>query len=324
MIVGSQRKRAANALASVLAQAEIERAEVILIDVALDRFPPLTGSDHPQVRTIHMGKELHFGAMRAYAARIARGELVAYLEEHALALPGWLKETLAAFARADWAAVAGVVVPANPAPGWSMLINMVTFSNFADGVCSGETGVLPGHNTTYRRHLLLSFGSDLEELMLLEPAVQGRLRELGYKLYLENRIKWIHLNEHQAVQLFSDYFSWNVLFGRHRVAGRPLAYRLLRVITTPLILPVRIGKSLLRVRRRAGKNWPAYVRLVPLLLVIHLADTLGLGIGYMGGWKGFEKALTIAEIEVEREPPPCIFDMGHTKNETQLLRLAGG
>ncbi|MEZ4580465.1 MAG: hypothetical protein R3A10_02200 [Caldilineaceae bacterium] len=70
------------------------------------------------MRTIRMSYARHYGELRAYGMYVARGDVVGYLEEHAIALPGWLKGILAAFDRARGDAVAGVMVPADPGPRW--------------------------------------------------------------------------------------------------------------------------------------------------------------------------------------------------------------
>jgi hypothetical protein len=328
IVAGSNRRRGANALASVLRQAGIERAEVILIDTALDRFPPLAGSAHPQVRVIQMGYEQHIGAMRIYAARVARAPLVAYLEEHALAMPGWLTGILAAFRQGEWAGVAGAVVPASPKPTVGTMVSMISFDGWTEEMVSRESDLMPGHNSAYRRDILLSLDNllslnnapasdELEELAFIELNLQRRLRELGHKFYFDNRIKWIHLNENRIGSLFHDYFHWNVLFGQSRVQGRSSGYRVSRILTIPLILPVRVLKTLLQTRRRAGNDWTLYARMLPVALLVHSISMLGLGVGYLGGLKNSWLHLTIGELEVPREEPPRAYDIWHAQHHAE-------
>ena len=305
LIVGTRRERGANALASLLAQEGIERAEIILLDLALDRFPRLAGSDHTRVRTIRMSYDRHYGELRAYGMHVARGAIVGYLEEHAVALPGWLKGILDAFDRGAGDAVAGVMVPADPGPRVGTLVCVLSFGRWLDATAAGPTDLLPGLNTAYRRSALLEIGDDLDQRMLAEPMLQWRLHELGYTLYLDASARWIHLNEDRLQTIAYDYFFWNVLFGRLRVQGRSAFYRALRIVTVPLVLPVRIVKSLLRLHRLTNWDWFAYIRLFPYLLLIHLADTFGLLFGYLGMGNDLGQKLTFYELSQAREPAPA-------------------
>src|SRR5688572_16095101 len=108
LVVGGQRVRAGRALASILSQAGIEQAEVILGDAGPADGPPLPRADDARVRLIRFPRTLSFGEMRAEGVRQARGGLVAFLEEHCIALPGWLAATMAAL-KGPWVGVGGEV-----------------------------------------------------------------------------------------------------------------------------------------------------------------------------------------------------------------------
>ncbi|MCB0158656.1 MAG: hypothetical protein KDD83_11045, partial [Caldilineaceae bacterium] len=75
-----------------------------------------------------------------------------------------------------------------------------------------------------------------------------------------------------------------------------------------LVLPVRIVKSLLRLRRLTNWDWFSYLRLFPYLLLIHLADTFGLLFGYLGMGRDLGQKLTFYELSQAREPAPVHLD----------------
>ncbi len=195
LIVGNQRKRAAQALASVLTQNCIEQAEVILIDAANDGSPPLPGSDHPQVRLIRQPQRASYGEMRGEGVRLARGKYVAFLEEHCVALPGWLDAIIHAF-NTGWAGVGGEVHTANPGLGISDVVGLMNYSTASRPPARrSESAALPGHNSAYQRDVLLTFDVELALLLQSEVVLQWKLRQRGYRIGVEPAMKFAHLNE---------------------------------------------------------------------------------------------------------------------------------
>ena len=117
MMVGRQRDRAARALASILEQDGIERCEVMVIDAARGtpaaaRLRPPSGGTSSRQRP---------ALRRRLPASIqqARAPVVAFLEEHAIALPGWLRGVEAVFADPTVAGAGGEVDNLNPGVGIS-------------------------------------------------------------------------------------------------------------------------------------------------------------------------------------------------------------
>ena len=71
LVVGERRDRAVGALRSVLAQDAADRLEVLLMDLGPGDPPPISGSDHPAVRTVKLPPETLFSAAKAQAIRMA-------------------------------------------------------------------------------------------------------------------------------------------------------------------------------------------------------------------------------------------------------------
>ncbi|NJN44159.1 MAG: hypothetical protein HC806_05155 [Anaerolineae bacterium] len=113
MIIGPRRERSGLALKRILEQDGIAEAEVLLIDVCADQFPPLPGSEHPSIQVIANLSGMHFGEMRAWAANKAQKGIVAYLEEHVFPHPGWLRGIEKGIGY-GWAGVGGEIY--NPYP----------------------------------------------------------------------------------------------------------------------------------------------------------------------------------------------------------------
>ena len=130
IVPGNQRERAARSLASVLDQDGIERAEVVLLDAANDGSPPLPRSDEAPVRVFARPERGTYGELRAEGARLARAPIVAFLEEHAIGLPGWLAAIEESLASGEYSGAGGEVHPLNPGVGISDAVALMNYARW--------------------------------------------------------------------------------------------------------------------------------------------------------------------------------------------------
>ncbi|MGH9361855.1 MAG: glycosyltransferase family 2 protein, partial [Thermoanaerobaculia bacterium] len=121
LLVDQQRERGARCLSSVLAQSIVDRLEVLLLDLGGAAAGPLPGSEHPRVCVLRLPPTMSFGALQAEGVLRARAPIVAFLEEHCVALPGWA-EALVLAHEGPAAAVGGE--RHNPTP-WRSLAQFI-------------------------------------------------------------------------------------------------------------------------------------------------------------------------------------------------------
>ena len=156
------------ALDSLRSQTE-PAAEVILV---VDHNPALlkrAGASFAGVRVVGSEGRSGLSGARNTGARVASGEVVAFLDDDAVAAPDWLRELLVEFEAPDVLGVGGVVAPRWPAgqkTGWLP-------EEFYWTVGCSYRG-LPGHgsslrnpigaNMAFRREALLQVGGFREEL----------------------------------------------------------------------------------------------------------------------------------------------------------------
>ncbi|MFN8380055.1 MAG: glycosyltransferase [Anaerolineae bacterium] len=121
LMIDRRRHRAERVLRSVLDQSVIDQLEVLLFDFGHQSCPLVPGSDHPSVTVIPARYPSSIGAVRLTGFRQAHAPIVAFLEEHTMALPGWAKALLDAFESGDWGGVGSEVHPLNPGGlvGWA-------------------------------------------------------------------------------------------------------------------------------------------------------------------------------------------------------------
>ena len=96
------------------------------------------------------------GVARATAARAARGQLVAYVEDHCYAEPGWAS-VLCARADEGWSAVGYGFRNANPGTAASRAMALMEYGDWVvpSPRSAHPTLMLAGNNIAYSREALL-------------------------------------------------------------------------------------------------------------------------------------------------------------------------
>src|SRR5947209_12203212 len=136
-----------------------------------------------------------FAPAKSDAVRAARADVVVFTETHAFPFPGWAAALIAAHRHERCAAVGPELINANPRPlsRANMLLDYGPF--IADGQRDlGEVLDLPGHNSSYRRELLLDYGERLTQLLGFEAELHADLRRRGERMVLEPRARLSHVN----------------------------------------------------------------------------------------------------------------------------------
>jgi hypothetical protein len=295
LIIGKQRDRARIALDSILAQDRIDEAEVILLDVALDVCPPLSQASHPAVRLVQVGRDRHIGEMRAYGVHLAQAPLVAFLEEHAFALPGWLAATLDAFAEGPWSVVGPALWLGKDDSALSLALISVGFASWMAPSATREVKTVIGHDSAYRREALLLFADELDDLLMAEQVLHARLVERGHRLLLCGEAVIYHRNESTLSAMMFDYFFWNINFGALRIRDKGKAERLMRMMATPLVPIARTWRAWPVLRRYAQGSRLILTTVYAFLCCV--AQAAGLLVGYLGRSRGAALRLSRAELE---------------------------
>ncbi|MGK2857611.1 MAG: glycosyltransferase [Thermoanaerobaculia bacterium] len=305
LVAGIQRDRAGLALASLLAQDAIDRTEILLVDRA-EGYPDLPGSDHPSVRLVRVPKSTLFSEARTRAVGMARAPFVGFLEEHCRARQGWITALLRAH-EGPWSAVGSEVHHGNPSFGISRLIGIMNYYPWLAPTSSGQRTMLPGHNSSFRRDVLLSFGDELESLMRADVAFFQKLVADGHELYLEASAKFEHLNETSLLSIVRGYFFWHRGYGveRARVHNWSFARRALYVVATPLIPFYFVAKLVMRLRSMRPDLVGEVLRGTPQILVAQLASASGQAFGLLFGEGNTEARFSDYELNEPRafDPP---------------------
>ncbi len=284
LIVGDQRERPAHALASILSQSIIDKMEVLIFDLTLDDVPPLPGSDHPSVRVIRVGPGGTAGKVRAESVRQARAPIVAFLEEHAWAFPGWAEGIVKAH-QEPWAAVGVEFHVGNTGLGLADAASLSYYPLWSPPAVGGESESLPSHDTTYKRDILLSYGDQLEMLIFPEVLLHWKLRQDGYILWIDPDIKIKHYYETELGVILRGCF----IAGRVFIVHRPLIFhwpwwkRIARFVISPLLPFRRLWQIYQIVRTKRPDRLAMFWRSIFALLLFFGAGVAGEMVGTLFG-----------------------------------------
>jgi hypothetical protein len=232
---------------------------------------------------------------RVAGIRAASAPIVALAEDHSFPDPDWADALIAAH-EAGWAVVGPAVVNANPRSmvSWSNLL--LEYSPWLEGTARGTMDDLPGHNSAYRRDLLLAFGDRLEELFEVEAVIQRELRGAGHRMLLEPAARTNHLNFSKVSSSLKLRFHAGRSFAGHRTMGWSAAKRIAYIAGAPLIPVIRFRRilGLLQHSKTYSRLLP---RVIPMLCVALAVDGFGELVGYISGPGDAPRALGAIEFD---------------------------
>jgi hypothetical protein len=107
---------------------------------------------------------------------------------------------------------------------------------------------LPGHNSSYRREILLAQGDRLAALMEAETVLHAELRRQGHRLYLASDVITDHINITRPLSVAQDQIMVGRVWAGHEAVAKGLS---------PMGRMLRAMMSLMAVGRRMKSPWKA-------------------------------------------------------------------
>jgi hypothetical protein len=244
------------------------------------------GLDETEFACFHSWQVIEIGTIKSIAHGFTAGILrahapvVALTEDHSFPDINWAQALITAHQQ-PCAAVGPSIKNGNPDNMISWADFYASYSEWAQPVISGPVRHLPGHNSSYKKDFLLTYGDQLKSLMQAESVLHRHLRARRYQLWLESNTCTLHLN-------FTAWTPWikaQYHTGRQFAAtwAQPWSWSRRILFTTaspgiPLVRLWRIQKHI-RLAHTAG----FFIRLLPMLLAGLLANGLGQMVGYASG-----------------------------------------
>ena len=265
---------------------------------------------------------IEVGTMRsvawANAIGVARATapIVAFAEDHCFPHPTWAEALLAAHEK-PVSAVGPVVRNGNPGTMTSWADFLIAYGEWSDPHPAGPAHHLPGHNSSYKRDVLLDYGDRLESALEAESVLHWELRDAGHELYIEPAAKIDHLNFALLSVWIPTQFYCGWQFGATRASGWPWWKRLAWVGGAGLIPAVR----LIRVVKAAfapGRTQQRAIlpRVMPTLMLGLVLDGIGQAVGYAFGPANVTAKLAGLEFHRVKYLTP--------RDQAAVAALAGG
>lgn len=256
------------------------------------------------VRVVEIGPMNSTPSARAVGVRHASAPVVAFAEDHSYPDQNWAESLIAAH-RGPWVAVGPAMGNANPGTTLSWANLAIEYGPWLYPVAAGPVNHLPGHNCSYKRDLLLAYGSELEEMLEAETVLHWDLRAQGHRLYLSPVTKTFHLN----LSSLRSTIRLRFLAGRSFAAARARNWSALRRLfygaAGPLIPLVRLPR-VLRDLRRADQLWRLLPHVLTLSAFALASDAAGEMVGYFFG--GGHANQILSEMEFHRQRFLCERD----------------
>ena len=267
----------------LLRQQARDRIELILVVPQEQNLQPdaedLNGFLTYQV--VEVGPIQSIAYANTAGVRRARAPVVALAEDHAFPAPGWAEALIAAH-HAEWAAVGPVVRNANPRSIVSWADLLIAYAPWLYPGKAAHPDHLPGHNSSYKKEILLGYGADLEAMLEAESVLHWDLRQKGYKLHLEPAAQVAHLNFGRLSSWLQAQFYSGRVFASSRARSWNAGRRILYAIASPLIPFVRMNRIVGQARESgAWRKVPSGV--LPMLLLGLFVSALGEFVGYCAG-----------------------------------------
>ena len=302
VVVGNTRERAQRSLESLYAQTIADRIELIVIDLKTRDMPELSVSSRIPTRYVTLGSEATWGQARARGVEMASSPIVAFIEDHCTADPGWA-EALVRAHEEPWAAVGYAFTNPFPESYLSRAILASEYGCWEHPTVSRPARVLPCGNVAYKRDALLALNGDLETLLTPDFVVHERFNSLGLPMYVESQAVVAHDSLVRLRDLFAASFTFCRILASKRVETQRWNgfKRMSYGVATPIMGPPIAVWRLFSSRRDTPADFANLLFYLPVILVKGVASSLGESLGYLAGGGSADSDFVKWELHVDRQ-----------------------
>ncbi|MGA2606480.1 MAG: hypothetical protein ABSH01_03365 [Terriglobia bacterium] len=222
----------------------------------------------------------HHDELRARGFTLARGSIVALIEDVGIPAPDWSARLVEAH-QGPFGGVGGAIENGIDRPlNWA--VYFCDFLRYQNPLPRGESTIASDANVSYKRAALESIRPVWQEFFH-EKSVNGALRSRGEKLALAPEVVlYQHRQGLRLKEALKERFVWGRSFGgtRARLAGTPR--RVLWTVTSPL-LPALILTRMTLMAWKKRRTMAAFLKAMPLTVALTLTWTWGEFVGYVTG-----------------------------------------
>ncbi len=267
-------------LRSLLSQVLPGEDQIIVARNFADEVEEPFTADFSTVSDLRFAHDTTVPTLRAAGLAAANGNVVAFLEDHCICVPGWRDAIMAAHDLP----VDAVGGPVELAPGGRPLdwaVYFYDYARFAPPLVSGPVYSLSGANMSFKNSFLAGLGTVLQD-GVMEVILEQESNRRGTATYMASGAVVIHAKQHSFVGAVVLAFALAQGYASRRVLGKGTLQRLVYSSVTPLLpllLTVRIVAAILRTKRNVVRLTIA----LPWLVTLVVAWSLGEFVGYLAG-----------------------------------------
>lgn len=225
----------------------------------------------------------HHDALRARGLAVARGEIVALLEDHARPDPRWSSCVVEAH-RSPHAAIGGAIENDVDRPlNWA--VYFCDFYRYLNPVRAGRADGASDANVSFKRRSLEAI-RPVWQGSFHEPAVNAALDERGETLALSpDIVVYQHREGLRPLEALRERFVWGRSYAATRSAAATPGRRVFLVALSPVLPPLLIARMASTVADR-GRLGGVYLRALPWIALLTTSWSLGELAGYVTGRAG--------------------------------------
>jgi hypothetical protein len=263
-------------------QTSASQIEIVFVVSKSDTFKPAA----EDLKVFHSWKTVKIDEVNSIGLSFAKGitqasaPIIALTEDHSYPDIHWA-ELFIKDHQQPWAVVGPSMRNGNPVNLYSWADFYQAYGQWQHPIKWGKAQHLPGHNSSYKRDILLSLGSKLETFMPSESVLHRHLRIQGYELLLEANTCTAHLNFDNKSNWYPARYYAGRQFAGTWANSWPILKRLVYVIASPGIPWLRLWRT-----RKYIKTHPESSERLPLMFLIlagFIIEACGNAVGFISG-----------------------------------------
>ena len=275
-----------------------EAIEVIVCDRLRDSTAEVIKRRFPWVKVERELYDHSIPALRWHGMKASRAEVVAVIEDHCLAPPGWAAEVLRAHAQ-GYDVVAGPVENASRESLFDWAFFLLEYGSSMPPLASGPGGAVqvsgaegaavPGVNLSYKKAVLPLDDKRFAERW--ESFLIDKLRREGARIHLDPGMLIHHRTPFSFREFTIQKYLYSRSFAAMWVSGKGLAARLTYAGFAATVLPLLLLTRLIRTMWPRKRNRSELLLAMPMIAFFVCCGAVGEVVGYCAGEGGSLRAV---------------------------------
>jgi len=261
--------------------------EIELVIATSDRtelhFPEEEMRSFHSHQVVEIAETKYQGVYKSAAIAIAKADVIVFGEDHSFPLVTWAAALIERH-KGPWAAVGPRIANPNPNTrrGFSWAQSYMEYGLWVTGERGGQSDYLAGHNSSFKKKILLAYGESLPYMLESEYILFEDIRRNGHKLFFEVKAVTRHLNFEKFVPLMRVRYLVGRQFAASRTPRWSWTTKLAYILGSPLIPMVRLVR-IIQMMKTNNEPPKISIYIFGSLVINLIPDFFGQLMGYAFG-----------------------------------------